>query len=55
MYYTDQAVELAAQSVAVEDPTLRDALAPEDMRSSRSHRPPPGTAHRNLLVTTNQR
>jgi serine/threonine protein kinase len=31
MYYTDQAVELAAQSVAVEDPTLRDALAPEDM------------------------
>jgi len=31
MYYTDQAAELAAQSAAVEDPTLRDALAPEDM------------------------
>jgi len=31
MYYTDQLSELAAQSVAVEDPTLRDALAPEDM------------------------
>jgi eukaryotic-like serine/threonine-protein kinase len=31
MYYIDQAVDLAAQSVAAEDPTLRDALAPEDM------------------------
>jgi serine/threonine protein kinase len=31
MYYTDQAVELAAQSVTAEDRTLRSALAPEDL------------------------